>query len=169
MYSTYGGGQGYDIIDYFNIRSDYGSEGELKALIAEAKKYKMRVLFDFVPGHSSIMHPYARQTVLYGQASHYYNYYKRTFDDAPYSQHYNLHPDGFIYYFWNDLPMFDYDNQEVQRWMIEAARYWVELYDIDGYRVDAVWGVNARNPEFSRKFRQALKQTKTRPAASGRG
>jgi cyclomaltodextrinase / maltogenic alpha-amylase / neopullulanase len=71
VYKTWGGGQGYDIINYFQIREDYGTEADLKALISEAKAYGMRILFDFVPGHSSIHHPYAQQTVLYGEDSHY--------------------------------------------------------------------------------------------------
>jgi len=160
IYETHFGGQGYDIINYFKMRSDYGTVGDLTELISLAKSLNLRVLFDFVPGHTSIYHPYAKSTVDQGTSSHYYDFYKRTLDDAPYSIHYNIHPEGFIYYFWRDLPIIEYDNPEVQRWMIEAARYWVENFDIDGYRIDAVWGVNARNPEFAEKLRFVLKSIK---------
>jgi glycosidase len=160
IYETYFGGQGYDIINYFKMREDYGTLSDLREFINLAKSFNLRVLFDFVPGHTSIHHPYAESTVSFGTSSHYYDFYKRTLDDAPYSMHYNIHPDGFIYYFWRDLPIIEYDNPEVQRWMIEAARYWVEKFDIDGYRIDAVWGINARNPEFAEKLRFVLKSIK---------
>ena len=160
IYDTHFGGQGYDIINYFEMRDDYGTVSDLQEFINQAKSYNLKVLFDFVPGHTSIHHPYAISTVNHGISSHYYNFYKRTLDDAPYSMHYNIHPDGFIYYFWRDLPIIEYDNPEVQRWMIEAARYWVENYDIDGYRIDAVWGINARNPEFAERLRFTLKSIK---------
>ena len=32
--------------------------------------------------------------------------------------------------------------------------------DIDGYRFDAVWGVNARKPDFTTQLRLALKRVK---------
>jgi hypothetical protein len=52
----------------------------------------------------------------------------------------------------------NYDNPEVRRKMIEATRYWVEEFDIDGYRFDAPWGMDGRNPEFVPELRAALKR-----------
>jgi cyclomaltodextrinase / maltogenic alpha-amylase / neopullulanase len=160
VYSTFGGGQGYDITNYFNIRSDLGTEEELRELIQTAKANSLRVMFDFVPNHSSIRHPYAQETILYDTLSHYYDFYLRKFDNADYSQHYNLHPQGFIYYFWTDLPIINHDNPEVQKWLIEAAKHWIEKFDIDGYRFDAVWGMNARTPDFAKNLRLAIKRLK---------
>ena len=54
----------------------------------------------------------------------------------------------------------NYDNPEVQRWITESIKYWVEKYDIDGYRFDAIWGVTARKPEFTKQLRLALKRIK---------
>ncbi|MDO8551040.1 MAG: alpha-amylase family glycosyl hydrolase [Ignavibacteria bacterium] len=160
VYKTHFGGQGYDVTDYFGVRSDAGTEDDLRNLIQTAKANGLKVMFDFVPNHSSIQHPYAKNTVTYGENSHYYHFYQREFDNAPYSQHYNLHPQGFVYYFWQDLPNLNYDNPEVQKWITEAATYWVRELDIDGYRFDAVWGVNARNPDFMKQLRLAIKRIK---------
>jgi cyclomaltodextrinase / maltogenic alpha-amylase / neopullulanase len=160
VYRTYEGGQGYGIVNYFEVRPDLGTEEELRTLITTAHNHGLKVLFDFVPNHSSIHHPYAQETIAHGPKSHYYDYYQREFDSVPYSQHYNLHPQGFVYYFWTDLPNLNYHNSEVVKWIIEAGKYWVENFDIDGYRIDAVWGVNARNPEFMQEWRLALKRVK---------
>lgn len=154
------GGQGYDITNYFKLRSDLGTEAELIELIKTAKSLGMRVLFDLVQNHSSIDHPYAQDAKAYGEDSHYYNFYLREDDGAPYSQHYNTRSDGLMYYFWKDLVIYNYDNPEVDKWMIEAAKYWIKKYNIDGYRYDAIWGVNARDPEFAKEMRLALKSMK---------
>ncbi|UCE06022.1 MAG: hypothetical protein JSW07_20940, partial [bacterium] len=58
------------------------------------------------------------------------------------------------------MPNLNYDNPEVQRWMTEICKYWIEVFDIDGYRFDAVWGVTARNPEYTQQLRLALKRIK---------
>lgn len=160
VYETYERGQGYGIINYFKVRSDLGSEEDLRTLVQTAHDHELKVLFDFVPNHSSIQHPFARESVQLGEKSHYYDFYQREFDSVPYSQHYHQHPEGFIRYFWEHLPNLNYHNAEVQRWITEAGRYWIEEFDIDGYRIDAVWGVNARNPEFMQEWRRALKRIK---------
>lgn len=157
------GGQGYGITDFFKIRSELGSEADLHKLIRTAHHYGIKVMLDMVPNHSYIDHPYARNSVKYRTDSHYYDFYQHTDlfrSSIPYSQFYNPHPEGFVYYFWEDLPNLNYDNAEVQRWMIEICKYWIEKFDIDGYRFDAVWGVNARKPEFTRELRLALKRVK---------
>ena len=159
IYSTYYGGQGYDIVDYFNVRSDLGTEQDLRNLIQTAKANGLKVLFNFVPNHSSIQHPYAKNSTLYGTNSHYWDFYQRETDSAPYSQHYHFYQ-GFINYFWNDLPNLNFNNPEVHKWITEAAKYWIEKFDIDGYRFDAVWGVTARNSQFTKDLRLALKRIK---------
>ena len=159
VYKTYYGGQGYDVTNYFKVRDDIGSEEDLKELIRTAKQNGFRVLFDFVPNHTSIKHPYALDRKEYGEKSHYWKFYQKDFDNVPYSMHYN-HLDDFVYYFWRDLPNLNFDNPEVQKWITEAIKYWIIKCDIDGYRFDAVWGVNARNPEYLKKLRLQLKRIK---------
>ena len=36
--------------------------------------------------------------------------------------------------------------------MMEAFSYWVREFDVDGFRVDAVWGIKERNPEWLTAF-----------------
>ncbi len=157
------GGMGYGITDYFTVRSDVGDEADLRHLVATAHAQGLRVLLDMVPNHSHIRHPYALDAVRFGTCSHYYDFYQRSAEvlpEVPYSQYYNLHAQGFVYYFWEELPNLDYDNPEVRRWMTEICTYWVREFDIDGYRFDAVWGVNARRPDYTRELRLALKEIK---------
>ncbi len=154
---------GYEVLDYFTIRSDYGNEADLRRFVQEAHQRGMKVILDFVPNHTHIDHRYARDAIAHGPASHYYDFYQRERDAVPYSQHYHQETVGkmqFVYYFWNELVNLNYNNPEVRRWITEAGQYWIEEFDIDGYRLDAVWGVNARTPEAMQEFRFDLKRIK---------
>ncbi len=160
VFKTHGGGQGYDIIDYFSLRPDLGTEEELSSLITTAHSLGLKVIFDFVANHTSIHHPYAKDVIENRESSIYYDYYQTQNDGADYSSHYNRHPAGFIYYFWNDLVNLNFNNPNVRQWMIDACKYWIEHFDIDGYRFDAAWGFSARNPAFSQQLTQELKSLK---------
>ena len=153
------GEHGYDVINYFAVRSDYGSESDLHDLIRSAHEMDMRVILDIVINHSSIYHRYAQHSITFGESSHYYDYYQREEDNGPYSTHYSRYR-GFINYFWDELPNLNYNNPEVQNWMLSACKYWIEEFDIDGYRFDAIWGVTARCPSFTKELRLALKRIK---------
>ncbi|MDB5021939.1 MAG: hypothetical protein JWQ28_3066 [Pedobacter sp.] len=160
IFKTFNRGQGYDIIDFFTLREDLGDEDQLRKLISTAKQLKMKVLFDIVPNHTSIHHPYAMNVIQYRQNSHYFNYYQHANDGKAYSSYYQKDSAGFVSYFWKDLVNLNYNNPEVQQWMIEVCKFWIKNFDIDGYRFDAIWGINARNPEFSRRLRLELKAMK---------
>ncbi len=160
VFKTFDGGQGYDVIDYFSLREDLGTEAQLAHLVQTAKALQLRVLFDFVPNHTSVHHPYAMDCAANGTDSHYYTFYQHTDDGVLYSSNYHQDKQGFIYYFWNDLVNLNYTNKEVQQWMVEACKYWIKKLDIDGYRFDAVWGVNARQPTFGKQLQLALKVIK---------
>ena len=160
VFKTFFGGQGYDVTDYLSLNPDLGTEKQLQHLIATAKALEIRVLFDVVLNHTSIHHPYAKDRVKYGVQSHYYDYYQHEKDGKPYSSFYNRDEHGFINYFWEHLVNLNYQHEEVQRWMLEVCKYWVREFDIDGYRFDAIWGVNARMPSFAKRLRTELKSIK---------
>ena len=140
---------GYSVIDYFELREDFGTKEDFHNLVQAAHERGIRVLMDFVPNHTSNGHPYFKDTVEKGQASAYWDFYDR--DEQG----------NYTYYFdWTHLPNLNYDNPDVRRMMIEAFSYWVRDYDVDGFRVDACWGVQQRRPEFWPEWRRALKRIK---------
>src|SRR5919202_993755 len=49
---------GYDVADYIGVRPEFGTLDDADALIAEAHARGLRVLFDAVPCHTSIEHPW---------------------------------------------------------------------------------------------------------------
>jgi cyclomaltodextrinase len=138
---------GYAVTDHFRSRLEFGPEKQLRALIDAAHAFGLRVIMDFVPNHLSVEHRYyidaARQQAL----SPYFAWFER--DDAGEPTH---------YFDWEHLKNLEYDNPEVQRYMIEAFAHWVREFGVDGFRVDVSWGVRERAPEFWPRWREELKR-----------
>ena len=140
---------GYSVIDYFELRDNFGSKEDFKAMVHAAHEYGIRVLMDFVPNHTSNEHPYFKDTLEKGQDSPYWDFYDRD-ENGKYT-----------YYFdWTHLPNLNYDHPEVRRMILEAFSYWVREFDVDGFRVDACWGVQERCPDFWPEWRRELKRIK---------
>jgi len=53
---------GYDVTDYYKIAPRYGSNSDVKKLFKVAHKKGIRVCLDLVAGHTSIEHPWFRQS-----------------------------------------------------------------------------------------------------------
>ena len=140
---------GYSVIDYFELRDNFGTKDEFRALVQAAHERGIRVLMDFVPNHTSNEHPYFKDTVEKGQDSPYWDFYDRD-ENGDYT----------FYFDWTHLPNLNYDNPEVRQMMIEAFSYWVREFDVDGFRVDACWGVQQRRPDFWPEWRRELKRIK---------
>ncbi|HSL46818.1 MAG TPA: alpha-amylase family glycosyl hydrolase [Anaerolineales bacterium] len=140
---------GYAVENYFGLDPAYGTEEDFRNLVQTAHTRGIRVLMDFVPNHTSNTHPYFLDAQERGTESPYWDFYDR--DEQG----------NYTYYFeWTHLPNLNYDNPEVCRMITEAFEYWVREFDVDGFRVDVVWGVKERRPNFWLEWRRALKRIK---------
>ena len=57
------GDAGYDVADFFRIASRYGTVDDIRVLAEEVHKRGMRVCLDLVAGHTSVQHPWFRQSM----------------------------------------------------------------------------------------------------------
>lgn len=57
------GDAGYDVSDYCKVAPRYGTNEDLKRLFEEAHKRDMHVLLDLVPGHTSVQHPWFKESM----------------------------------------------------------------------------------------------------------
>jgi glycosidase len=144
---TVPGAFGYEVLDYTDIRPDYGTNAEFRALVDAAHARGMRVLLDIVPNHTSVQHPFFLDAVQNGTASPYWDYYDR--DEAGAPTH---------YFSWHHLPNLNVDNPAVQEFIHDAFAYWMREFGVDGFRIDAIWGIRQRNPEYLAALVQALRE-----------
>ncbi|MFQ6617457.1 MAG: alpha-amylase family glycosyl hydrolase, partial [Fidelibacterota bacterium] len=149
---------GYEITDYYDVESDYGTPSEFRDMVDRAKDLGLKVILDLVINHTSVQHPFMKDAKQFGVYSHYYDYYDRA-ADTPGE---NYEPTwGYTYYYdWVSLPNLDYTNMEVERYFVDVSKYWIQTYDIDGYRCDVAWGPQLRTPNFWVKWRSELKRIK---------
>lgn len=140
---------GYAVTDHFHLRPSLGSAADLRALVQAAHARKLRVILDIAANHLSDQHPYFRDAAERGRSSPYYAFFAR--DAAGRATH---------YFDWANLENLDYDNPDVRNYAIEAFARWVRDFDVDGFRVDAAWGVEQRDPDFWPRWRAALKRIK---------
>ena len=140
---------GYEVLDYFDVREEYGTLDDFRELVRQAHARGIRVLLDVVPNHTSIEHRYARDAAEHGSASAYHDFYDRDEGGTP------TH-----YFDWRHLPNLNYANPEVRRFLLEALAFWVRDIGVDGFRVDAVWGIRERQPEWLAEFLAEIKRLK---------
>jgi len=111
-------GSPYAVKDYLAINPDLGTDADLKAFITTAHEQGMEVWLDWVANHTAWDHSWVKEHI---------DFYAEKNGQRPYS------PDG-----WTDVVELDYSNPALRQAMIDAMKYWVSEFDIDGYRCDAV-------------------------------
>ena len=110
-------GSYYAVQDYLEINPEFGSKDDLKSLIQTAHDSDMKVVLDWVANHTAWDHVWTKS---------HKDFYTLTEDGGftpPVED-------------WADVIDLNYDNQELRETMIDALKYWVEEFDIDGYRCD---------------------------------
>lgn len=140
---------GYDISNFTDIHSIFGSLEDFDTLLAEAHKRNLRIIIDFVPNHSSDQHPWFIES--------------RSSRDNPKHDWYfwaDPKPDGslpnnwlsifggpawewdetrqqyYLHAFLREQPDLNWRNPEVKAAMFDAVRFWLER-GVDGFRLDA--------------------------------
>lgn len=110
-------GSYYSIRDYQAINEEFGTEDDFRAFISAAHAMGMRVLLDWVANHT------ARDA--------------RWITEKP-QEWYERDEQGVakVPWDWTDTAKLNYANHDVWRGHIEAMRYWVERFDVDGFRCD---------------------------------
>ncbi len=140
-------GSPYASRDFRGINPAYGNATDFHALVHAVHERGMKIILDWVPDHTAADHPWVRE---------HPDYYVRDEHGKPSVPR---GPDGKLTD-WDDVLQLDYGNPAVRREMIASMRYWLEKFEIDGFRVDAAGFVSY---DFWREAVPALRAAVPRP------
>ncbi len=114
----YDGSWGYQATGYYAPTSRFGSPDDFQFLVDTLHQHDVGVILDWVPAHF----PMDGHALAYFDGTHLYEH------DDPRR---GVHPE------WGTF-IFNYGRNEVRNFLISSALYWLDIFHIDGIRVDAV-------------------------------
>ncbi len=148
----------YDTINYFNIDPEFGTNEQFAKLVEEAHKRNIKIMLDAVFNHCGEDHPFWQDVLTNGSNSPYYNYFIIMQQDKSPSEIITIGDYEFGNYkmfgYCRTMPKWNTENPEVKRYLLDIGKFWVEKYNIDGWRLDVA---NEVSHEFWRTFRQEVR------------
>jgi len=175
---------GYDVSDYYKVAPRYGTNADARQLFDEIHKCGMKVIIDYVPGHTSIDHPWFKESVK-AEKNKYSNWYIWTNDtwftdmdkySKGFIQGYSERDGNFMTnFFWHQpalnygygkpdpaqlwqLPVDHPDVLALKAEMKNVMKFWLDM-GCDGFRVDMAGSLikNDVNQECS-KYWQGIRK-----------
>ena len=134
---------GYDVTDYEHIDPRYGTEEDFRALLESAHRRGLRVVLDLPLNHTSVLHPWFRDSASGPRAPHR-DWYEWSPKNPGWGQPWSFSTPawhrlgGAFYYglFWSGMPDLNYRNPAVRAEMERVVRLWLSR-GVDGFRLDA--------------------------------
>ena len=111
-------GSYYSVKNYLEINPEFGTEEEFRSLVKAIHDLGMFVILDWVANHTSWDN---------NLVSEHPDWYMRSRKDTFQSTRWRDY---------DDIIELDYKHPELRKYMIDALKYWVKEFDIDGYRCD---------------------------------
>lgn len=146
---------GYDTVDYYKVDRRLGDNQALKYIISKLHENGIEVILDGVFNHVSREFFAFKDLQAVGKESKYTNWFDGI--DFNIRSPYN---DNFGYKSWAghfNLVKLDTKNKETEEHLINAAKFWIDEFDIDGIRLDAA---DTLDFDFMKKLSFELKSKK---------
>ena len=132
-------GSYYSVKDYKEINPEFGNKEDFKVLVDSIHELDMKIIIDWVANHTSFDNAWSTD---------HKDWYTLDSND-------NLQPP--LGTDWWDVADLNYENNELRNAMTDALLYWINEFDIDGYRCDvASWVPD----DYWKSAIDTLKQTK---------
>ncbi|MEO1712806.1 MAG: alpha-amylase family glycosyl hydrolase [Bacteroidota bacterium] len=121
-------GSYYAVADFKAINPEFGTMDDWKALVDTIHAMDMKVLIDWVPGHT-------------GWDNHWITEHPEWYLKGPDGEITDPIQENGETYGWTDVADIDYTVPGLRNAMIDAMKFWVTESNIDGYRVDVAHSV----------------------------
>lgn len=146
---------GYDTIDYKKIDSRLGDNESFKRICNALHQNGIRVMLDGVFNHVGREFFAFRDIQERGMGSSYTAWFQNVrFDQqSPYGDHFSY--EGWAGHY--DLVKLNLQNNDVIEYLLDAVRFWIDEFDIDGLRLDAA---NVMDVNFFKRLRTVCKDKK---------
>ena len=115
-------GSYYSVADYKAVNPEFGTAEEFKALVNKCHDMGFKVILDWVANHTGWDNEWLKTASWYTKGL----------------QGQIIWPAGTN---WKDVADLNYNNADMRNAMIDAMKFWVQEFNIDGYRCDYAAGV----------------------------
>ncbi|MDB5178947.1 MAG: alpha-amylase [Patescibacteria group bacterium] len=144
---------GYDVVDHTAIDPRFGTMADFERLLAEVHRRGMKLLLDYVPNHTSILHEWFEEARASRKSlkRDWYIWADPAGDGGPPNNWlsrfggpaWTLDETTGQYYmhsFLPEQPDLNWRNPGVRDAMLDVLRFWLDK-GVDGFRTDAVYGL----------------------------
>jgi glycosidase len=131
-------GSYYACADYVSINPEFGTAEDFKLLVTQAHQMGFKIIIDWVANHTGWDHQWTKQ---------FPDYYLKDTATGTFQIASGM----------DDIIELDFSNPALRRAMIDAMKYWVTQFDIDGFRCDLAFWVEL---DFWKEARAELDQVK---------
>ena len=136
----------YDIVDYFEVDPQFGDKKDLKELVDGLHDRGMKIVLDAVFNHVSDRNDKFLDVLENGRSSRYFDWFvikgaSPTKDPLNYE----------VFAGCKYMPKWNTSNKDVQDYLISIATYYINEFDIDGWRLDVSDEISQTSEEGSAK------------------
>lgn len=109
-------GSYYSIKNFQEVNPEFGDKNDFKILVDVAHALNMKIIIDWVANHAAWDNNWTISNPDFFERDDAGNF------KAPYD--------------WDDVIQIDHKNEQQQEAMIASMKYWIDHFDIDGFRAD---------------------------------
>ncbi|MNE14999.1 Neopullulanase [compost metagenome] len=142
----------YDTTDYLKIDPQFGDEETFRTMVKECHARGIRVMLDAVFNHAGYGFAPFQDVLKHGAKSRYADWFHITSFGEEGEQ-----PAYETFAFVPEMPKLNTTHPEVKEYLLKVSKYWIEEFDIDGWRLDVA---NEIDHKFWRQFRNTVRSVK---------
>ena len=147
----------YDLLDYFSIDPCFGTNEDFEELVNVCHKNQIRIIIDGVFNHCGWKFFAFEDVVINQEKSKYKDWFYGLKFPVVRPDDPEEYPTYDCFGYERMMPKLALDNEETANYFCSVGKYWIEKYDIDGWRLDVASEIN---DGFWRKFNETVKSAK---------